>query len=171
MRIMQSLCRALNFGEGEQPVVWRELDGVDNLYSHASEVLASINLDFDLSGRVECIKQVVGSCIEGYTAASPQAQLAKDTWHARGTIMEKQVLLEDMEKALENETDPEVHLESIGTIDGGGLVTVSSLPTAPSRPVEIPFYRQYVSATRGGHEYLQAYLEDIVSLNEKLITA
>jgi hypothetical protein len=147
MRIMQSICRAINNGEGERPVIWNEVDGVDDLYAQASEFLTSIDLDFDLRERVALMGRIAQTCINNKPAGCPQEQFAKDIWYNRGTVAERRVGLRDIVTAQTEGGRPEFNLALI------------------------PFYSQYISPTQGAYEYLQAYFEDTLALNEKVISS
>lgn len=168
MRIMQSLCRAIDTNGKEQPIIWDEIDGVGDLYSQSASFIETINFDFEVYPRIAMIGSVAQSCLENAPARTPQIQFAKEVWHARGNVIENQTTLSSVAKTLKEDKHPEQRIESISVGEAGEIATVSSFPEMRGTPVEIPFYRQYISPTRASYEYLQAYFEDILSLNEKI---
>ena len=90
---------------------------------------------------------------------------------ARGTVLEFQSTIEDNLAAF-SALDAGLIKPQVGsvTIDNQSRIDVGyKLPEVPETVEEIPFYRQYISATNGlATDYLMAYLQDLQQYNREL---
>ena len=154
--------------KSEKPLTYdRQVWEVDDLYDETDQALdikplALTNFDTLLKGVVLC-------CFRGKIPETPTEQAAYDVLQERGTIWQEMIGVDDLlEEARDKSNFTDDKIVDVAITPSEMLVEYYPIPMPAKHKTEIPFYKQYLSATKNSTSFLRAYLEDLQKLDSKI---
>jgi len=158
MRIMQTLAYSI---DACQPIaILPEISGAEDLYKSTDEVIERVGLNHLQTYDMNIIGPPIGCFLRDITPETKVDSVLQQVRLARGTVKEEMTTIEEMAEAMGNAPEEET-LEDLQVLPNGMLAEIHRFAKSPTKIVETPFYRQYISPYGGAETYLQAFLEDV----------